>query len=125
MWWGGHCTPAAQLAAAAVQEEPVEIPDEIFHAGNRAEDIALVQGQGFEVDDNNDPAPENIPALWDEVSVAHDLYEGQSWGWVGIDRHFVAGGTYNEPLFPHNWVPQGKFFLDFFIDFFIDFFPMV
>ena len=56
---GGRCGGAAaqEPAAAPIVEEQVEIPDEIFRAGNRAEDIALVRGQGFEVDDDNDPAP--------------------------------------------------------------------
>ena len=71
---GGRPCGAAQPAAAApIVEEQVEIPDEIFQVGNRAEDIALVRGQGFEVDDNNEPAPENIPGLWDEAPVVNNL----------------------------------------------------
>ena len=38
-----------------------EIPDHVFHLSGQAEDIAHVRGLGFEVDDDNDPAPENIP----------------------------------------------------------------
>ncbi len=102
-------------------EEQVEIPDEIFRAGNRAEDIALVRGQGFEVDDDNDPAPENVPTVLDDTPVVNDLYEGQDWGWDGIDWRVVAGGNYNEPSFPNNWVPQGKPYLGLFVYFF----PMV
>ncbi len=73
------------------------------------------------MDDDNDPAPENIPTLWDELPAAHDLYKGQSWGWDGIDWHVVVGGNYNEPSFPHGSTPQGKLFLDLFLYFF----PMV
>jgi hypothetical protein len=69
------------------------IGDEIFFAQNRAEDIARVRAEGFEVDDDNDPAPENIPGLFAVPAVVDDgLFEGQSWGWDGIDRHQTAGG---------------------------------
>jgi hypothetical protein len=109
---------ANAVPVAEVVEEQVKIGEEIFRAGNRAEDIANVRGQGFEVDDDNDPAPENVPALWDEAPAVNDLYEGQSWGWDGIDRRIVSGGNYNEPSFPNGWTPQGKSFLDLFLHFF-------
>ncbi len=105
------------MPVAEVVKEQVEIGEDIFRAGNRAEDIANVRGQGFEVDDNNDPAPENIPTLWDEAPAVNDLYKGQSWGWDGIDRHVVAGGNYNEPSFTNHWTPQGKSFIDLFLHF--------
>jgi hypothetical protein len=99
----------------------MEIANDIFRAGNRAEDsIALVHGQGFEVDDDN-LFLDNVPALWEKTPAAHNLYAGQSWGWDGIDWRFVVGGNYNEPSFPHNWIPQGKSFLNLFLYFF----PMV
>ena len=45
-----------------------EINDDIYHAQNNAdEDIANVRAEGFLVDDDNNPAPENIP---DAVPVA-------------------------------------------------------
>ena len=56
-------------------------------------------------------------ALWYEGSAASYLYEGQSWGWDGIDRHIVARGNYNQPLFPNGWTPQGKSFIDLFLHF--------
>ena len=69
------------------------IGDEIFFAQNRAEDIARVRAEGFEVDDDNDPAPENIPGLFDVPAVVDGgLFEGQSWGWDGIDRRQTGGG---------------------------------
>ena len=117
----GAGRPADAVPVAEIVEEREEIPDEIFRAGNRAEDIALVRGQGFEVDDDNDPAPENVPAVDEAPPVVNDLLEGQEWGWDGIDRRVVAGGNYNKPSFPNNWVPQGKTYLDLFIYFF----PMV
>ncbi len=117
----GAGRPADAVPVAEIVEEREEIPEEIFQARNRAEDIALVRGQGFEVDDDNDPAPENVPAVDEAPPVVNDLLEGQEWGWDGIDRRVVAGGNYNEPSFPNNWVPQGKSYLDLFIYFF----PMV
>ena len=40
-------------------EELQKIPAFVLHASGRAEDIANVRSTGFEVDDDNDPAPEN------------------------------------------------------------------
>jgi len=54
--WGGGDEPEATIAAAPnEQDEP--IADFVFNAQNRAEDIALVWAMGFEVDDDNKPAP--------------------------------------------------------------------
>jgi hypothetical protein len=55
--------PDATTAAAPVNpnEQSEPIGDFVFNAQNRAEDIALVLAMGFEVDDDNKPAPENIP----------------------------------------------------------------
>ena len=84
-------TPNLPPIIAATQT----IGDEIFFAQNRAEDIACVRAEGFEVDDDNDPAPENVPRLFDVPPAAAvvngGLFEGQSWGWNGIDRHQTAG----------------------------------
>ena len=67
--------------------------DAIFFAQNRAEDIACGRAEGFEVDDDNDPAPENVPGLFDVPPVVNGgLFEGQSWGWDGIDHLQMAGG---------------------------------
>ena len=41
---------------------------------------------GFEVDDDNKPAPENVPPPDAPLfRIAGDLHEGQEWGWDGID----------------------------------------
>jgi hypothetical protein len=72
--------------------ETEAIGDHIFFAQNRAEDIARVRNEGFEVDANNDPAPENVPGPDAPLVVGSGLFEGQSWGWDGIDRHQMAGG---------------------------------
>jgi hypothetical protein len=49
----------------------------------RSEDIALAQSQGLDVDDdNNEPAPENIPAVGTAIDSATNVH-GQEWGWGG------------------------------------------
>ena len=42
-----------------VPEESEKIPAFVLHASGRAEDITNVRSMGLQVDDNNDPAPEN------------------------------------------------------------------
>jgi hypothetical protein len=84
-----------------------------------AEDIARVHKEGFEVDDDNEPLPENVPADGNVPTANEGLYKGQSWGWDGIDWQITTvGGNYNGPSFPNQWTPQGKSFLDLFLYFF-------
>ena len=53
--------------------------DDVFFARNNAKDIARVRVEGFKVDVNNHPAPENVPQLWDAPPVTDiGLYEGQT-----------------------------------------------
>jgi hypothetical protein len=47
----------------------------------RSEDIALARGQGLDVDDDNKPAPENIPAAGARIDNTTNLH-GQEWGWA-------------------------------------------
>ncbi len=70
--------PAA--APATFPEGNDLIDDYIFFAQNRSEDIARVRAEGFEVDDDKNPAPENIPDDSDEppVAVNGGLFEGLS-----------------------------------------------
>jgi hypothetical protein len=49
---------------------------------SRSEDIALARSQGLDVDDDNKPAPENIPAAGARVDSTTNLH-GQEWGWNG------------------------------------------
>jgi hypothetical protein len=77
------------------EEEGVEIPREINLVGLRnnasAEDMALLRAEGFDIDDDNEPAPENIPDLIarDGTVVNNDQ---QEWGWSGIDNRKSNGG---------------------------------
>ena len=79
-----HAAPAeAPTAAAAVyiDKRGEDIADFVFNAQNQAEDIALVRDMGFEVDDENEPPPENIPAVNAPPVNGGSLLEGQEWGW--------------------------------------------
>ena len=54
--WGGEEPEATTVAAPVVPNEANEpIADFIFNVQNRAEDIALVQAMGFEVDETTNP----------------------------------------------------------------------
>jgi len=58
-----------ETAAAAAALPPVveaasttrTIDEGIFKSNNNAEDIANVHAEGFDVDNDNEPAPENVP----------------------------------------------------------------
>jgi hypothetical protein len=96
-------------------DNPVPIDDAIFNLRGTAEDIAMVRNQGFDVDDDNEPVPENVPT--DDGPTVDDnngLYEDQTWGWDGIDRRANNGG-YEEPSFTNGWTPINKSFLDLFL----------
>jgi hypothetical protein len=88
--------PTANLVEGEVTEtedEPeirLEIPTFVRNAGNRAEDIAEVCVLGFVVDNNNEPAPENIPAPDNNNLEATDA--GLQWGWGGINHRKQANG---------------------------------
>ena len=93
-----------------------DIADFVFNAQNRAEDIALVRDMGFEVDDDNEPAPENVPAVDAPPVNGGSLLEGQKWGWDGIDRRaMLQGSMYNGPTFTNDWSPNGNSFSEIFL----------
>ena len=60
----------------------------VFNASNRSEYISLVGNQGLYVDDNLEPAPNNVPLV--DTPAADTLFEGHTWGWDGIDRRDVV-----------------------------------
>ena len=77
-----------------------EIPDGVFNlSGSNSEDISHVRNLGFAVDDDNDPAPENVP---DEEAVP-DVQ--QSWGWNGIDYRAQENVMNVNPVFNHGTIP--------------------
>jgi hypothetical protein len=68
----------------AEPEVRLKIPTFVCHAGNCAEDIAEVHTLGFIVENDNEPAPENIPAPTENNNIA--ATNGLAWGWAGIDQ---------------------------------------
>ena len=86
--------PAA-AAAVYIDERGEDIADFVFNAQNWAEDIALIQNMGFEVDDDNEPTPENVPAGDAPPVNGGAQLEGQQWGWGwdGIDRRAMLQGS--------------------------------
>ncbi len=80
----------------------------------------MVRNLGFEVDNDNEHAPKNVPAADAPVAVDEGLYEGQHLGWDGIDcRATMQGSMYNDPKFAHDWTPQNKTFAEVFLWFFL------
>ena len=57
-----------------------QIPEHVFHLAADTEDIQHIRGLGFEVDDDNDPAPENVPDPNEENQGSDE----QTWGWNGV-----------------------------------------
>lgn len=70
-------------AVTQVEVPREELPPGHEHFRGTAEDIAIMKDLGFDVDDDNQPAPENIPTL-QEREVPNELYGDQSWGWDGF-----------------------------------------
>ena len=71
---------------------------------------------GFEVDDDNEPAPENVPADDAPPVNGGELLEGQQWGWDGIDRRAMLQGLmYNGPTFTNDWSPKGSTIIEIFL----------
>ena len=91
--------------------DPIEA--DVFNTSNRAEDIALVMNQGLEFDDEMEPSPENVPLV--DTPTADTLFEGQTWGWDGIDCRAVVAHNQNEPSFKNGWIPQSLSYINIFL----------
>jgi hypothetical protein len=114
--WEDAAPAKAPTATVAVDKDGEEIADFVFNAQNWPEDTAFVWDMGFMVDDNNEPAPENVPADGAPPVNGEALFEGQKWGWDGIDcRAILQGSMYNGPTFANEWSPNGKPFIDLFL----------
>ena len=77
---------------ATVQENEQVLDEQIFNAGNNAEDIALVLNQGLNVDCDNEPAPENIPEPGEQQN-DHQ----QQWGWDGTCNRATTAAQNHRP----------------------------
>jgi hypothetical protein len=116
--WEDAAPAKAPATTVAIDEDGKEIVDFVFNAQNWAEDIALIWDMGFMVDDNNEPAPKNVPAGGTPPVNGEALLEGQKWGWDSIDRQAILEGSmYNGPTFANEWSPNGKPFIDIFLHF--------
>ena len=71
--------------------DPVEVPANFLHMSNHAEDIAMIRGMGMMVDDDNAPAPENVPDAkeLEKDKTNEGLKEGQEWGCRGFNERKV------------------------------------
>ena len=74
--------PGSPPAAAAVgdDDEREEVNPAACFATAQAEDILLVRNQGLDVNDDNEPAPENVPTADGPETEDDGLYPGQRWG---------------------------------------------
>ncbi len=103
--------PSAVVAASPNETENADaeqnIDPALFASGNRAEDIAFVRNQGLQVDDNNEPVPENV-TLPNQQSNATELNEGQEWGCDCIDKRAITGAVNLSPKFQDGWQPKKK-----------------
>ena len=115
-----HPRAAQPIVAPGVtaQDEAEAIGDEVFFAGNSAEDIAMVRNQGLDVDDDNAPAPENDPNIAGNNTPAatnNGLFPGQKWGWDRLDRRKTAGIIDVDASFATGWSPLGKTYYEIFL----------
>ena len=78
--------------------------------GDLNKDNSRIKEHGFVVDDNQEPAPENIQtaSTTGKLEPCAFLFHGQSWGWDGNCQHLFAIPTKQKAGFHNNWLPQGK-----------------
>ena len=113
-FWGSSPSPRALSRASSPDSEQVEedigLEDLPPLGGTLAEDIANFCNQGFNVDDDREPAPENIPTSEEQSIQDSGLKEGQSWGWDGIDRRSIVKSEREGHSFKNNFTPHGASF---------------
>ena len=97
-----------------------ELPLELLR-GSR-EDINLFRASGFDVDDDNDPAPENVPVNDSSKAGDHLLKVGQEWKKDGLCRRKMADARNIKPSIGMNGVLDLKIMTLF--AFFKLFFPL-
>ena len=86
-----------QNGSDMVMEDGTQLPPEVFQFQYRrpnTEDLANIQAMGFGVDDDNEPAPENVPPPNLRVETTDEGWlQGQSWGWAGFCNRKKEGGV--------------------------------
>ena len=83
-----------------------EVDPQLNFATNCAEDIVMVCNQGYNVDDDNKPAPENIPEEAAPTVDNEGLFPGQQWG---VQHHvdpMEIHGSKKAPEFNDNFDPS-------------------
>ena len=58
----------------------------------------------MEVDYDMELDPNNVPLV--DTHYYETMFEGQTWGWDGIDFRAVVAQNQNEPSFKNIWIPQ-------------------
>ena len=75
--------------------------------------------QGFYVEDDNEPAKENVPTPADVPDdINNRLYPGQTWGWRGIDQRQINVPTDQQPGWHSNFNPASVSWVEFFLHIF-------
>ena len=91
----GEC-PEAEVVLNGDVDRGRDLPDTILALvgrTSRREDIQNVRAMGFNVDDDNEPAPENVPTPGETVETSDEgFYDGQVWGWAGFCNRKREGG---------------------------------
>ena len=61
-----------------------------------------------------EPNPDNV--LLVDNPAADILFEGQTWGWDGIDHHAMVAQNLNEPSFKSGCIPQSLSYINIFLN---------
>ena len=102
-----------------IDSEGREIDDSVFFANRTAEDILNIRNQGLDVDNDNEPAPENIPAPGAPSTADNGLYKGQAWGLNGLDYRRAFTDDDVRAGFKGGWSPNGRSYADIFLHLFM------
>ena len=87
-----HNGPEGEGSGAALPNEVVQLMQS--NRNPTSEDVQNVRAMGFGVDDDNDPAPENVPDPdVPVVTTEEGLHAGQEWGWSGFCNRKREGGV--------------------------------
>ena len=96
-------TDTPVVTGAEMDTSQIEIEGTISHAGNTAEGIAIVQNQGLMIDDNNEPAPENVSILG-----LVEVDNAGTWSWDGTCNRKLTGAVNHHPSIStlHGLIPE-------------------
>ena len=67
----------------------------------------------MEVDDDMKLAPDNVNLV--DTPDADTLFEGQTWGWDGIDCRAVGAQNHSDTSFKNGWTPQSLSYINIFL----------